>query len=174
MIDFDKLDKISELPISEELLGAYLEGNLDLQEAAFVENMIDASPALSEFFDECALVADNSYSMPFDESILVDNINLAELDPIDSFTADDLPNNMDSQQEPDELKSSDDIEDSFYIDTSEEDGTHGSEGLERNAEGYELGFDAEPTIEEFATDLHEINEDVSNDLDFNAFFSDQG
>ena len=54
MIDFDKLDKISELPISEEMLGAYLEGNLDLSEAAMVESMIDASSTLGEIFDECS------------------------------------------------------------------------------------------------------------------------
>lgn len=170
MIDFDKLDKISELPVSEELLGAYLEGNLDLNEAALVENMIEDSPTLSEIFDECAIVVDNSCSIPFDECILVDNINFAELDPRGPFTSDEDLDNLDSQQETSELKSFDEIEECFYDDPYDGDDTSGLDEPETNEEVFDLGFDSEPDIEEFSNDSHDVNEDMGNDLDFNSFF----
>lgn len=40
MIDYDKLDALMELPISEEMLGAYVEGNLHGSELREVQNII--------------------------------------------------------------------------------------------------------------------------------------
>jgi hypothetical protein len=51
MIDYEKLDKLMELLVSEELLGAYIEGNLSDVEADYVrqlmshdEELLDVSP----------------------------------------------------------------------------------------------------------------------------------
>ena len=41
MIDYEKLDALMELPISEEMLGAYLEGNLHGAELREVQNIVD-------------------------------------------------------------------------------------------------------------------------------------
>lgn len=41
MIDYEKLDALMELPVSEEMLGAYLEGNLHGSELREVQNIIE-------------------------------------------------------------------------------------------------------------------------------------
>lgn len=50
MIDeelLNKFDRIEDLPVSEEMLGAYLEGNLNDAESILVSNMLDSNPELS-------------------------------------------------------------------------------------------------------------------------------
>lgn len=50
MIDeelLNKFDRIQDLPVSEEILGAYIEGNLNDAESILVSNMIDSNPDLS-------------------------------------------------------------------------------------------------------------------------------
>lgn len=49
---------IKPLPISEEMLGAYLEGNLSQDEAKKVEQMLQGNNELSAFVDELS-VSDN-------------------------------------------------------------------------------------------------------------------
>lgn len=53
-----KFDRLTDLPISEETLGAYLEGNLDPTEAAEVEALMQSDPMLDfmEGIDEVAWV----------------------------------------------------------------------------------------------------------------------
>jgi len=52
MIDLqDKFDELNDLPISEELLGAYAEGNLRGAEFREVENLLSENSALSGFID---------------------------------------------------------------------------------------------------------------------------
>lgn len=174
MIDFDKLDKISELPISEEMLGAYLEDNLDLSEAAMVETMIDASPILSEIFDECAVITDNAYSIPFDENIQVDNIDLAEIDPRGDIPEDDISEDLDGQQENPELESVETIDKYFNNGESEEDDLNDMEGTDSSETGEDFGFNNEQSLEVFAEDVHDINEGVCSDFDHNINFSELG
>ena len=172
MIDFDKLDKISELPISEEMLGAYLEGNLDLSEAAMVESMIDASSTLGEIFDECAVLTDNTYSMPFDENILVENIDIAELDPRDAIYPDVSSDDLDEQQENNELNSEDAFDKYFNNGDLNEDSMDDG-GNEVSGEiDYDLGFDDEVSVDVITDDAHEINEDGCGDFGIDANFSD--
>lgn len=173
MIDFDKLDKISELPISEEMLGAYLEGNLDLNEAAAVESMIDASPTISEIFDECSVITDNTYSMPFDENIQVDNIDLAELDPRDDIDADAISDDLDRKQENTELNPTDDFDKYFNNGDTNEDGMSDDENDVSSEGDNELGLDNGTHLDVFTDDLHEICEDGSDDFSLDANFSDQ-
>ena len=49
---------IKPLPISEEILGAYLEGNLSQNDAQYVEKMLHGNDELSAFVNELA-VSDN-------------------------------------------------------------------------------------------------------------------
>lgn len=44
----DRFDLLEELPVSEEMIGAYLEGNLSEQEAVYVSELIEESPLLYE------------------------------------------------------------------------------------------------------------------------------
>lgn len=52
---------IKPLPISEEILGAYLEGNLSQNDAQYVEQMLHDNDELSAFVNELA-VSDNLIS----------------------------------------------------------------------------------------------------------------
>ena len=59
MIDDDlinKFDSIEDLPISEEMLGAYLEGNLDDAESIFVNNAINSFSDVSEIVLEIPVI----------------------------------------------------------------------------------------------------------------------
>lgn len=172
MIDFDKLDKISELPISEEMLGAYLEGNLDLSEAAMVESMIDASLTLGAIFDECSVLTDNTYSMPFDESILVDNIDLSELDPRDTIDADVRSDDLDERQENTELNPADDFDKYFSNGDSDDNSMEYGEKESPSEINHDLGFDNDVSVDVFTDDPHEINGDGCNDFGLDANFSD--
>lgn len=46
MIDYEKLDKLMELPVSEEMLGAYIEGKLNDGELFDVYSRIESSDDL--------------------------------------------------------------------------------------------------------------------------------
>lgn len=48
----NKFDSIEDLPVSEEMLGAYLENNLDSFEAAQIESCISEDSNLSDFVAE--------------------------------------------------------------------------------------------------------------------------
>ena len=172
MIDFDKLDKISELPISEEMLGAYLEGNLDLSEAAMVESMIDASLTLGAIFDECSVLTDNTYSMPFDESILVDNIDLSELDPRDTIDADVRSDDLDERQGNTELNPADDFDKYFSNGDSDDNSMEYGEKESPSEINHDLGFDNEFSADVFTDASQEINEDGCSDFSLDANFSD--
>ena len=48
----DKFDRIEDLPVSEELLGAYMEGNLNSFETSQMENIIAENAQLSDLVDD--------------------------------------------------------------------------------------------------------------------------
>lgn len=51
MIDnelFAKFDRIQDLPFSEKMLGAYMEGKVDLYEASQIESVVSGDSALSD------------------------------------------------------------------------------------------------------------------------------
>lgn len=59
--------QIKSLPISEEMLGAYLEGNLSLEESRYVEDMLGKDDDLQAFVgDVTTLDVDNEVSI-YDE-----------------------------------------------------------------------------------------------------------
>lgn len=66
MIDeelMNKFDRIQDLPVSEEMLGAYLEGNLSEEEVSDIELMLQYQPYLSEISEEVSqlYVSDSNF-----------------------------------------------------------------------------------------------------------------
>lgn len=62
MIDeqlLSKWDCIQDLPISEEQLGAYLEGRIDFPDSIGISTIIDSTPDLSLLYAEVGSVQDN-------------------------------------------------------------------------------------------------------------------
>lgn len=63
MIDeelLNKFDRIQDLPVSEEMLGAYLEGNLSESEIDDVELMIQYQPEINNLCEEVTQICDSS------------------------------------------------------------------------------------------------------------------
>lgn len=95
MIDYDKLDKLMELPVSEEMLGAYLEGNLNETEADDIRRLMSQH---EDFFN---ISLENSFDIEVDVTdVDFENIQLPFLSFADSFHneaisfgIDDLQNN---------------------------------------------------------------------------------
>lgn len=68
-----KFDSIEDLPISEEMLGAYLEGNLSPYESELVRNEIDSDLSLMNLTH--SVTSDIDSNIIFDSS-LIDSIEL--------------------------------------------------------------------------------------------------
>ncbi len=89
MIDdalFAKFDRIQDLPVSEEMLGAYLEGNLDDAESIVVNRAIDSCSKLSSLISEIPSVYEFE-SVGFDADLfsesqsLISNLEITQLAP---------------------------------------------------------------------------------------------
>lgn len=72
----NKFNQIEELPVSEEMLGAYLEGKLDAFDAILVENAINQSDEMRYLSDEIGIYDEtdtyyedneSSYALSLDE-----------------------------------------------------------------------------------------------------------
>lgn len=82
MIDYEKLDKLMELPISEEMLGAYIEGNLSDVERDAIENVLidsECQELVREINDKEAIIEEfeeipdlDTIELPSDEEYNVD------------------------------------------------------------------------------------------------------
>ena len=89
-----KFDNIEDLPISEEMLGAYLEGNLSDAESIVVNNTIDSFSELSSIITEIPSIDDfNTFELyneeqDFDEGSVLDDF---ELPSIRSLELGDIP-----------------------------------------------------------------------------------
>lgn len=59
MIDYDKLDSLMKLPVPEEMVGAYLEGNLTAEDSSMVQGIIDSNSEFRNFVEDVS-VADPS------------------------------------------------------------------------------------------------------------------
>lgn len=108
---------IERLPISEEMLGAYLEGNLTEQEAQQVEQLVESSDTFSEFMDELSLSDDLTLNYSVDDiPSFGDDFLLPDI-PADSVPA------MESQVSPfeSELPFSEVIDSMIALEVAEED-----------------------------------------------------
>lgn len=84
----DRFDDLQDLPISEELLGAYIEGNLHGAEFREVENLLSENSALSGFMDSIENDISISPLDIFDDSY--SQIELLSNDTFDSQNFDNL------------------------------------------------------------------------------------
>lgn len=74
MINYEKLDKLMELPISEEMLGAYLEGNLHGAELREVQNIVENDSFVADLISSTddVLQMNNDLSNPWADTIADD------------------------------------------------------------------------------------------------------
>lgn len=64
----DRFSMLEELPVSEEMIGAWLEGNLSGEEESFVEEQLDSSNLLSEIVNDDTDIFQESFSeFPYDD-----------------------------------------------------------------------------------------------------------
>ncbi|MBO5062019.1 MAG: hypothetical protein J6C31_05295 [Prevotella sp.] len=87
MIDINKFNDLEDLPISEEMLGAYLEGNLHGSEFREVNNFIQSAPMALNLIDtvEDDMNFLNSLDLSYQGSVIDAN------DSEDMFSAISLP-----------------------------------------------------------------------------------
>ncbi len=79
MINYEKLDKLMELPVSEEILGAYIEGNLSATETDGIDDLLNQSDWKVIVQD----ISENSFDIKEDGVLLnVDNLELPIIDEI--------------------------------------------------------------------------------------------
>lgn len=83
----NKFDRIEDLPVSEEMLGAYMENKLDSFETSQIESAISEGTQLSEFVDEISQdngfnILDNLDSQLFApiSHVFIDGLQLPNLD----------------------------------------------------------------------------------------------
>lgn len=74
MINYEKLDELMELPISEEMLGAYLEGNLHGAELREVQNIVEKDSFVADLISSTddVLQMNNDLSNPWADTIADD------------------------------------------------------------------------------------------------------
>ena len=74
MINYEKLDALMELPISEEMLGAYLEGNLHGAELREVQNIVEKDSFVADLISSAddVIQMNNDLSNPWADTIADD------------------------------------------------------------------------------------------------------
>ena len=116
----DKFDKIQDLPVSEEMLGAYLEGKLSNEENEFVHDAIESDLTLMNI----TFSASQPIHDVFFEDVVIDSIELPLInneinfdepgihdDPIDKpFDEPEIPSFPDLDDIPDVDESNTDEE----------------------------------------------------------------
>lgn len=155
----DKFDRIEDLPVSEEMLGAYMEGTLNSFEVSQIENLLSENSQLSDFVDEISKdkinadldkldnqLFDPSYPFPISDiklpeetlthSILVDPMVAAccQENPLNELN---ISSTDDSLSDDDYLKENLSPDDSFTedvqsldIESPESDDTYNDESIE--------------------------------------------
>ena len=70
---------IKPLPISEEMLGAYLEGNLNPKDARYVELLIENNPDFSALIDELSVSEDLESDIIDETPVYGDDFELPDI-----------------------------------------------------------------------------------------------
>lgn len=89
MIHYGGSDKMY---LSEEMIGAYLEGNLAPHDARYVESLIERDSNLSSLVDECKTFNDFSHQYGYHSAISFTGAEDSFPDLDDSFSLPDIPN----------------------------------------------------------------------------------
>ena len=114
----DKFDKIQDLPVSEEMLGAYLEGNLSNEENEYVHDAIESDLTLMNItFSVSRPIPD-----VFFEDIVIDSIELPLINNEINFDEPDIHNDpIDKPFDEPEIPSFPDLDDIPDVDESNTD-----------------------------------------------------
>ena len=105
MIDYDKLDALMELPVSEEMIGAYLEGNLNEFESEDVRHL------MSQHEDLFDISLENNFDSNIDAAeVDFENIQLPFLSVTDSFNNDATALDLDDLQNSNTITELNDME----------------------------------------------------------------
>lgn len=100
MIDFDD---IKELPVSEEWIAAYMDGNLDAATSAFVESNLIDSPGHADFVEslketwnmpEISMCDFGSSEISISEESTIDDMDLPSINTNNSFNGFDTFNDV--------------------------------------------------------------------------------
>ena len=70
-----KFDRIQDLPVSEEMLGAYIEGNLDSTEFSEIADAIASNEALSDLLENVKMHTEIQDISDLDASMFNSGIN---------------------------------------------------------------------------------------------------
>lgn len=114
----DKFDKIQDLPVSEEMLGAYLEGNLSNEENEYVHDAIESDLTLMN------ITFSVSQPIPdvFFEDVVIDSIELPLINNEINFDEPDIHNDpIDKPFDEPEIPSFPDLDDIPDVDESNTD-----------------------------------------------------
>lgn len=143
-----KFDRIQDLPVSEEMLGAYIEGNLDSTEFSEIADAIASNEALSDLLENVDMHTEIQDTSDLDVSMFHSGINADLPDiTIDSFYT----------ESPTML---DELVDIYGVDANGDFDTPDS--IHTDFFHSENSYNADSFID----DLHSLNTDSSNDDDF--------
>lgn len=112
MIDYDKLDKLMELPVSAEILGAFMEGRLDDSEFEKVSKIVESGNLLSEMIQdvsEITTVEPKNETHPWD--IYSGDYGFWELDLPSVSSSDEISFGLEDENNKEFLDSNDSLKD---------------------------------------------------------------
>lgn len=150
MIDkelFEEFNRIQELPVSEEMLGAYMEGNLNDAESILISNMLDSNPDLSLLSYEVESYTNDA----LEDSSIIDQGDLFTSDfvlpAIETHQNEMILPTMSDDMEVVTLYESPFITDSFASDSSDTDGLSYNDGhflpTSDSSESYSQSLDSD-------------------------------
>lgn len=150
-----KFDRIQDLPVSEEMLGAYIEGNLDSTEFSEIADAIASNEALSDLLDNVDMHTGIQDTSDLDASMFHSGINA------------DLPDITVDAFHTESSTMLDGLIDIYGFDANDDFDT--SDGIHTDFFHSENSYNADSFID----DLHSLNTDSSNDDElFNDDFID--
>lgn len=159
MIDdelLNKFDRIQDLPVSEEMLGAYMEGNLNDVESILVSNMLDSNPELSRLSYEIESYSNDTLA----DSVIIDQAELFTselvLPTIETFQGEIILPTISDDMEAVTVCDSPFITDSFASDSLDSDGISyqdehflaTSDSFDNDSQSLDSNSDSDPQTEE--------------------------
>lgn len=140
-----KFDRIQDLPVSEEMLGAYLEGNLDCYESSEITHAIASNETLSDLLENVDMHTEIQDTSDLDASMFHSGINT------------DLPDITVDAVYTESPTMLDELVDIYGFDANGDFDT--PNGIHTDFFHSENSYNADSFID----DLHSLNTDSSND-----------
>ena len=143
-----KFDRIQDLPVSEEMLGAYIEGNLDNTESSEIANAIASNEALCDLLENVDMHTEIQDTSDLNASMFNSGINA------------DLPDIIVDAFHTESPTMLDEIVEIYGFNANGDFDT--SDGIHTDFFHSENSYNADSFID----DLHSLNTDSFNDDDF--------